>query len=234
MNIVSWNWHYDSNIEKYFEILKYNPQILTIQECKKQEFDCIKNKWVHKNWYNDDLNREKSDLGVAIFSNEYKIEFTDIFNRKYRYFIPYVISKDKYQFILFSVWIKPVGNNYEKHLDDAIEYYRGKNLLDDNSIVIGDFNTFAKTENERLKSLEDKLNPMINCTKDTPFYKAATYYDAKYGYGTDDFCFVSEDIKNKYKIDINIPAKWDEGKDKEHHWNGLSDHSPIIINIELK
>jgi hypothetical protein len=50
--------------------------------------------------------------------------------------------------------------------------------------------------------------------------------------GLNDFCFVSEDIINKFKIDVNIPDEWDDERDKYHHWKGLSDHSPIIINIK--
>jgi exonuclease III len=231
MKIISWNCHYGLNLQKYLEIIKYDPEILVIQEITKNDFDFVKSMWKNKNWYNDDLNDDESKLGVAIFSNDYEIAFTDIFNRKYRYVIPYVVSNSEYKFTLFSVWIKPVEKNYVKPFEEAIDYYKNKKMLDDNSIVIGDFNTFSKKDNGRLRILEEKLNPMINCTKDTQFLDTATYYDAKYGYGTDDFCFVSKDIKDNYEIDINIPDEWDEKKDKNRHWNGLSDHCPIIIEL---
>jgi endonuclease/exonuclease/phosphatase family metal-dependent hydrolase len=236
LRIVSWNCHWGLDIDKYFDVLKYYPEVLIIQECTKNDFDYIKNMWKYKNWYNDDLKNNKSEYGVAVFSNDYKISFTEIFNRKYRYVIPYMISKkDEYQFTLFAVWINPIEKNYYiEHFNEAVDYYRSKKMLDDNAIVIGDFNTFAKDSNDRSKKLEEKLSPMINCASDSQFCKAVTYYDATYGYGIDDFCFVSKSIKDNYNIDINIPDEWNNEKDKAHRWKGLSDHSPIIVNINLK
>jgi exonuclease III len=234
MKIVSWNCRYGFTLEKLVAVSEYSPDILVIQECVKSDFDVLKSNWNYKNWYNDDLNQEESKLGVAIFSNNHNIEFTEIFNRKYRYVIPYKISNGEHEFILFTVWIKPLNRDYFKPLENAVKYYREKEMLVDNSIIIGDFNTFAKDNNERLKDLENKLSPMINCTSDTQFWKTATYYDATHGYGIDDFCFVSKNIKDKYNIDVNVPDGWDEEKDKSHHWKGLSDHSPIIVNLYLK
>ena len=236
MKIVNWNWHYKQNINKYLEIIKYNPQILIIQECTKNDFDYIKSQWLYKNWYNDDLNNENSLLGVAIFSNEFKIEFSDLFNRKFRYVIPYVVKRDDFEFYIFSVWIKPYEKDYvkgiEKYLYASKEYY--KDMLDKNAIFIGDFNIYAKEDNGRLKILEDKFKPMINCTQDTCFRNAFTYYDSRFGYGIDDFCFISQDIKNKYELEINVPNEWDDKKEKKYRWKGLSDHSPIIINFKEK
>ena len=234
LNIVSWNCHWGLSIEKYLDVLKYYPEILIIQECSKNDFDYIKNMWKYKNWYNDDLKNNKSEYGIAIFSNNYEISFTEIFNRKYRYVIPYNISKNEHQFTLFAVWINPIENNYIEHFNEAVDYYRGKEMLDDYSIIIGDFNTFAKNNNENIKHLEEKLSPMINCAKYTKFWERNTYYHGKDNYGIDDFCFVSKNIYDKYNIDVNIPDEWDEEKDKNHHWKGLSDHSPIIVKLFLK
>jgi hypothetical protein len=234
LKIVSWNCHWGLNIDKYLDVLKYCPEVLIIQECSKNDFDYIKNMWRHKNWYNDDSKNNKSEYGIAIFSNEYEISFTEIFNRKYRYVLPYVISKNEYQFTLFAVWINPIENNYIEHFNEAVDYYRGKKMLVDDSIIIGDFNTFAKDNNGNIKHLEEKLSPMINCTKGTKFWKRDTYFHEKDNYGIDDFCFLSKNIMDKYNIDVNIPDEWDEEKDKNHHWKGLSDHSPIIVKLILK
>jgi exonuclease III len=232
MRIVNWNCHYGLKIEKYLEILSHSPQILIIQECTKNDFDYVKTMWKFKNWYNDDLNNEKSEYGVAIFSNEAKIEFTEIFNRKHRYVIPYKVSIGKdIEFKLFTVWIKPVDKNYLKPFYDAVKYYRDQKMLDDYVIIIGDFNTFAKEENGRLEILEEeKLSPMINCAKEKRYIK--TYYDAQYGYGIDDFCFASKDIVDKIKLTIP-DDKWDDKQDKDHRWNGLSDHCPIIVDFDF-
>jgi hypothetical protein len=239
IRIVSWNCHYGLKLEKYLDIsdnMKYYPQVLIIQECAKNDFDYIKDMWKYKNWYNDELKDNNSNLGLAIFSNDYKILFTEIFNRNYRYVIPYTLSSDKYKFTLFSVWINPIDGNYEKVFYEAIEYYRDKKMFDNHPIIIGDFNTFAKDENnlKDLENLENKLHPLVNCTKNTRFWGKPTYYHEKNKYGINDFCFLGEDIVKNFEINVNIPDEWDEEKDKAHHWKGLSDHSPVIVEVSIK
>jgi hypothetical protein len=235
LRIGSWNCHWGLNVEKYEKIMKYFPQILIIQECKKTDFDYIKNMWKYKNWYCDDLYTDESEYGsengVAIFSNNYEIKFTEIFNRKYRYVIPYEISNNEYKFILFAVWIKPVRKNYLKPLYEAIEFYRNKKMFDNNSLFIGDFNSFAKDE-EALEVLEKKLSPLLNCAKNSKDSLVTfTYYHGNNNYGINDFCFASKDITEK--INVYIPSGWDKKKSKEFHWNGLSDHSPIIVDMKM-
>jgi exonuclease III len=235
MNITSWNCHYGLTLKKYNTIMEYEPTILIIQECTKDNFDFIKSEWKNRNWYNDDLNNEESDLGIAIFSNNYKIDFFDNFNRKYRYVVPYVISNDKLKFILFAIWTK--GGpfyKYDKNIIQAIQSVEYKDALKENAIIIGDFNTFAKDANDRLKKLEESIAPMINCTKNTNFWETFTYYDTTYGYGINDFCFVSKDIITKFNISIKIPNDWDTNGQDKNKWKGLSDHCPIIIKIKEK
>jgi hypothetical protein len=233
--IVSWNCHWGLNLEKYQEIMEFNPQLLIIQECKKADFDFIKNKWNYKNWYCDDLYTDDSEYGsengVAIFSNIYKIEFTEIFNRKYRYIIPYEISNNDRKFTIFTVWIKPVNKNYQKPLYGAVKYYQDKKMFDNQALIIGDYNSFAKDEMS-LEVLEKELKPLINCAKKSDkFWKASTYYHGNNNYGINDFCFASTDISDN--VNIYIPLGWDEEKNKEYHWKGLSDHTPIVIDIKL-
>jgi hypothetical protein len=232
LRIVSWNCHYGLNIKKYLAMMEYNPQVLIIQECTKDDFEFIKNMWEYRNWYNDDMYSYERGLGLAIFSNDCKIGFTEYFNRKFRYMVPYEITWNDETFVLFTTWINPVGkNDYDKHFYDAIDYYKTKKMLNEKSILIGDANLFVNDKNR--EKMEEKLYPLVNCTKGTQFSDAATYFHGESGYGINDLCFITNDIKNNYTIDINIPNEWDEKKDKEHHWKDLSDHSPIILDIKL-
>jgi hypothetical protein len=235
LRIISWNCHYGLNLKKYLVMKEYNPQVLIIQECTKADFEFIKNMWEYRNWYNDDMYSYDRGLGLAIFSNNCKINFTEFFNRKFRYMIPYEITWNDEKFVLFMIWINPVEkNNYIRHFYDAVDYYKTKGMLNEKSILIGDFNLFSNDKNNGKEKMEEKLYPLVNCTKGTQFSDTVTYFDSKYGYGINDLCFITNDIKNDYKIDINIPNEWDEKKDKEHHWKDLSDHSPIILDIKLK
>jgi hypothetical protein len=214
--------------KKIRDVEKYNADIYIIQECTNYDVENNKNFKKNSVWYGDNLD---SKYGIGIFSDEFNIELLKEHNPEFRYIVPYKVFYKNNEFTLFSVWIKPMGKDYEKPLYAGIEYYRNKKMLVSHSIFIGDFNTFAKND-KSLKLLEEKMHPLINCTKDTIFWKTPTYYHEKNNMGVNDFCFVSKDIINKFKIEINIPDEWDDKQDKDHHWKGLSDHSPIIVEIK--
>jgi exonuclease III len=210
--------------------MEYKPEVLILQECTKTDFEFIKSKWEYGNWYNDALYSHDRGLGLAILSNKCKINFTETFNRRFRYVIPYELTWNDERLIVFITWINPIDKkNYDEHLYDAIDYYRNKGMLNKKSIVIGDFNTFAKDDKD-LKLLEEKLLPLVNCAKEKPL--KPTYYHAENNMGVDDFCFVSEDMINNFIIHINSSSAWDKEQDKDHHWRGLSDHSPIIVDLQ--
>jgi exonuclease III len=240
VRVVSWNCRYGLSLDKYRQLERYNPKVLIVQECTKNDFEFIKKAWKYRNWYNDDMNPHDKGLGIAIFSNDYEIKFTDVFNRNYRYVLPYILSNDKNTFTLFAVWINPPfeknNENYTTMLKDAVIFYREKNMLDENSIFVGDFNWFSNSD-EKTLALEEIFAPMVNCAKGTRFWngkRSYTYYAGQHGYGTDDFCFVSDDIKNKFQISLRIPNEWDETKSKDERWMGLSDHAPIIVWLSKK
>ena len=248
MNIVSWNCCYNYRTykgfteEKYKKINEYNPDILIVYECTKNEFDKVKRDWKYRNWYCDDM--EDSVLGVAIFSKYYKIEFTDYFNRNFRYIIPYKISGYKYDLILFAIWTKKEPYYYE-NIFSAIDSHLYDNYLKQNSIFIGDFNTgliegfseenkeIQKEHNKLYRLLLEKLHLLENVTLNTKKEYSVTYSHNKYDYYLNDFCFVSKNIKLEVN-NINIPNEkeyWIKNGEK-NYWNGLSDHCPIIIELK--
>jgi exonuclease III len=235
LKILSWNCHYGLNLEKYLAIMEYKPEVLILQECTKTDFEFIKSKWEYGNWYNDALYSHDRGLGLAILSNECKINFTEIFNRRFRYMIPYELTWNDERFTVFITWINPTDKkNYDEHLYDAIDYYRNKGMLNEKSIVIGDFNTFVKGDKD-LKLLEEKMLPLVNCPKEAwfpPTYCHALNSVDDIYMGVDDFCFVSEDMINNFIIHINRLSVWDKAQDKDNHWKGLSDHCPIIVDLQ--
>jgi exonuclease III len=246
MKIISWNCNYDYNTfegltsEKYKKIIEYKPDILIIHECTKNEFDKIKRDWEFRNWYCDDI--EDSVLGVAIVSNDYKIQFTNHFNRSFRYIIPYNITGHNFDHTIFVVWTKEVPYYYYESIFSAIDSHEYDNLLEENSIMIGDFNTgliqgFNEETNETqiehnklYKKLLDKLSMLKNCTLGTNDEYKITYSHNNTNFYLNDFCFVSKNISSHIKK-ITIPSELNNWikKGEKYYWNGLSDHCPIIL-----
>jgi exonuclease III len=248
MKIISWNCCYDINTytgftsEKYEKIKEYDPDILIIYECTKNEFEKIKREWDYRNWYCDDI-VEDSNIGVAIFSRKYRIEFTQQFNRNFRYVIPYKIIGYKYDIILFAVWTKKEPYYY-KNVFLAIDSHDYDFLLNQNVIFVGDFNTGLiesfyqesndkqKLHNEIYEKLLNKLNMLENCTVGTKYQYGITYSHNNNEFYLNDFCFVSEKVKED--ITIKIPNEkncWIK-VDNKYYWNGLSDHCPIIMELK--
>jgi hypothetical protein len=117
LKILSWNCHYGLNLEKYLGIMTYKPEVLILQECTKNDFEFIKSMWEYGNWYNDAMYSNDQGLGLAILSNKCKINFTETFNRRFRYMIPYELTWNDERLTVFITWINPTDkNNYDEHL----------------------------------------------------------------------------------------------------------------------
>ena len=119
LRIVSWNCRNGLSINKAKVILAEFPDvdIFVIQECKREDIYAFEHDWKFKNWHGDD--QEYSDLGIAIFSRKYEVEFTKIFDRNFRYVVPYTVKTDIRSFTLFTVWTKPVPVFYDKNVTRA-------------------------------------------------------------------------------------------------------------------
>ncbi|MDR0312098.1 MAG: endonuclease/exonuclease/phosphatase family protein [Treponema sp.] len=235
MKIVSWNCRNGLNeikAKKIYEAFS-DADIFVIQECRRTDIDAFKCDWKFKNWYGDD--QEYSDLGIAVFSKEFKIGFSDEFNRKFRYVVPYIVSKGEKFLTLFAVWTKPVPQYYDKNVVQAIEYYKTKEFLKGNVIIIGDFNTGY---NENTKETEKYYSDLLENLKDfknsslgKPEEFITTFYhnrgNKEY---LNDFCFVSENLFAGVKFHVH--NKWEVNDYGQKRWNG-SDHCPISLEFDF-
>ena len=229
MELVSWNCQNGLTEEKADAILKEYPDadIFAIQECRRTDIDAFKIDWKYKNWYGDDQDKN-SDLGLAVFSKNYKMEYTDFFNRNFRYVVPYKVIVNNKALFLLNIWTKSIMGgafDYDENVTQAVSYY--KDLLNADTIIIGDYNTFAKQDNGRLEELENNMNPLINCTKNTKFRETVTFYhNEANGFGINDFCFASENLfANMKAIKIETHEK--------NRWRNLSDHCPIMVEVNF-
>ena len=127
MKLISWNIHNGLTENKYSHINSMNPDILILLECKSSDFEYYKNNYESAYWYNDTLYDNKSNLGIALFSNKYTFEFAPNFNRNYRYVIPIIVKDSvKKLFTLFVVWTKKEPFTYSNNVTNAVsdECYR--------------------------------------------------------------------------------------------------------------
>lgn len=107
MRLISWNIHFHFNQEKYNHIIQKEPDILVIEECHTNDFCEFQKDWKNVLHYNDQLydNNPKADNknmhGIAIFSNKYRFEFTENFNRNLRYVVPLKVYSEETNAFLF-------------------------------------------------------------------------------------------------------------------------------------
>ena len=232
MRIVSWNCKNGLDGKRYETIKEFNADIYVIQKCQKCDFDNFKENWKYGNWYGDDLGFGNS--GIAIFSNNCKVEFSDEFNRNFRYIIPYRISIDSKQFTLFAVWTQPVPLYYDENLKKAINYLKYTEIME-NSIIIGDFNTRYNNEHEeRYKELTEHLENFINCAIFSKSENKSTYFsDSKNKSFVNDFCFVSKTLyKSMSNVNLKIDDIWNKNGYGQKRWKRISDHCPIILTFD--
>jgi len=233
MEIVSWNCHNGLGINKAKVILaKFSKaDIFVIQECRREDIYAFECDWKFKNWYGDD--QEYSDLGIAVFSRNHEIEFTDAFSRKFRYVVPYTVKTEK-PLTLFTVWTKPVPFYYDKNVTQAICSTEYKDLINRDVIIIGDFNTGHSEEHpEYYSDLCGKLNRFKNCASGKQEESKKTFYSYKMNkLYLNDFCFVSEALYTNIQ-EIKIHDDWKENAYGQKSWCGLSDHCPISVDFNF-
>jgi exonuclease III len=234
MKIVSWNCRNGLGKDKAKVILEKFPKadIFVIQECKREDIYAFECDWKFKNWYGDDL--EYSDLGIAVFSRNHELDFTDTFNRKFRYVVPYTVKTDKMPLTLFAVWTKPVPFSYDENITQAICLPEYKELISDNAIIIGDFNTgHSEDHPEYYSNLCKNLTGFKNCAHGKPEEFKETFYSfSKKKQYLNDFCFISETLFTNTK-DIKIHNDWKENSYGQKLWRGLSDHCPISVEFDF-
>ncbi len=203
MKIVCWNVHFDLTIIKYNHIIEFNADVYIFLECTKSSFDFLKDNWKYKCWYNDDLHYEDSPLGISILSNKYQIEFCDVFNRNFRYVVPYKIKYTN-DIFLFVIWTKPIPFYYADNIIKALEDKNYTQYFEKETILIGDFNS-ATTLSENSIYTNILRKGFINTIDKEDEYRGTFFYKKNGKYFTNDYCLINKQMTDKYKVEVRIP-----------------------------
>ena len=234
MRIVSWNccWQKEGfTEEKRNEILKLNPDILIVQECKQDDWEKLNYSSKKGHWYGDGKEAQgdpEKSLGIGIFcNNNYSVDCS-LFHGKdlsnMRYAIPYIIKKNNEEILtVFSVWAKSGYKNYHVPVLNSLKYYYEK--TNSPIVLVGDLNTgsqYGNKENSKFyenikKELKEKYL-LENCAFKQEWLP--TYKNDKNEFFLDDHCFFE---LSQCVLSFNI-EDWS-------HWTKYSDHIPIIIDI---
>lgn len=242
MKIVSWNCSFGFTRKKAEYISKNNADLYVIQECTEDDLKNISYIWKTCLWYGDYIDGK---YGVGILTNNYEIKLSDKHIKDYRYIVPYEISTNEFNFTLFSVWTKDCDNDkkkitYTEQTYSAITDENYKSLLNNPSILIGDFNSNNFWDKEYKRKKVPTHNDII--TKLRKFNITSCYHkfnNCEDGNEPDptllwqykinqkfhiDYCFASSDFNLK-NVAIGSLDEWEKIK--------ISDHCPLIVNLEV-
>jgi endonuclease/exonuclease/phosphatase family metal-dependent hydrolase len=241
MKIVTWNCKFGFNEQKYEFIKKYDADLYLIQECLKNDFDVLKNLEKYHSIYCDNID---SKYGVGLFSDKFQFKLLDKHNPQFRYIVPYIVFDESKEFIVFLVWTKDKDENgkkieYTEQIWKAINYDPYIKYFSGSVIIAGDFNSNNYWENEYKAKKVHSHNDIILKLKEYGIESAYhNYFNCNNGNENDptllwmmkkeqkfhiDYCFISKNYKIK-NVEIGSISEWEESK--------LSDHCPIIVDIE--
>lgn len=218
-------------------ILEYNADIIIIQESenldKIKEEDLIN--YPNRIWHGDNKNK-----GILIISKEnYDIEILDIHNPEFRYILPITVNNEKTRFNLFAIWaqnnIPEPSKQYIAQVWLALQEY--KNLLNENCILIGDFNSNTIWDNDypKIANHTDVVNFLndyniksIYHLKNDETHGSETIKTLAFTKNTDklyhiDYCFASRSFYENSNMKI----------ESFDNWLDKSDHVPMIIDFNI-
>ncbi len=237
MKLISWNCQ--GAFRKKAEIvLKYNPDILVIQECEQPEkinFNSCLQQPKDILWFGN-----SKDKGLGVFSfGDYKLKLFSQYNSDFRLIVPISIQGGKFDYTLFPVWAsnsKDARNGYIEQVWKAINYY-DTDFFSDRTIITGDFNSnriwdslhhrgnhsdvVDKLAKKNIFSIYHKYFKEDQGKESVPTFYSQRNKNKPYHI---DYCFVSQDL-------FGIIKNFEIGFNEE--WKTFSDHSPLIVEFNF-
>lgn len=241
MKIVTWNSHFGLDATKAQYINGFLCDLYVIQECTVDDIERLEGTYKYCKWYGDNID---SKYGIGIYSNIFKIELLNTHNVDFRFIVPFRISNENIETIIFVIWTKDKDKNnkkieYTEQLWEALNYNVYEEYLLGSILIIGDFNSnnfwnkqyrqkivpshyniLSKLKSYNIKSAYHEYNNCENGKEKEPTLLWKKDINNQFHI---DYCFFSNDfiVKNVQVLSIN-----------EWMINKYSDHCPLIIELE--
>jgi exonuclease III len=220
--------------KKWDSVMRYNPDILIIQECeheskyKPSELIPNCNQFL---WHGENPNK-----GIGIFTfNDFQIQLSESYNNEYRYIIPLKVS-GPIEINLFAIWAMPDKENtlksYVGQIWQAINYYQKEVLAD--SILIGDWNSNVIWDKDRRIGNHSEIVDLLGNYGIVSLYHELR--KEKQGQELEPTLYLLKKEEKPYHIDYCFLPEKLVGEEtrikigKYQDWISLSDHMPIIID----
>lgn len=211
MRIATWNCN-----GAYRNKPQINADIVVIQECEKLANQNI--------WFGE-------KRGIGIFSN---IELQMKYSMEFRYVLPLKFNNIN----LFAIWAMDDKIDHPKRFVSqvyrAMKYYH--KLLDEPTIIIGDFNWNIYWDNKLSYPIEGKWCDLINLL-DSKNIKSVyhKYFGDYFGGETQPTFYQFRDKSKPYHIDYCFVSKHFKVNKVEvgkyNDWIQYSDHMPLTIEL---
>lgn len=237
MRLISWNCQ-GAFRKKADIILSHQPDILVIQECEhpdKYIFNSSNQKPNTFYWHGDTRHK-----GICIHSfNDYKVELLPIFNPKFRYILPFLVTGHGQTFTLFAIWAMSNNENYKaRYIGQvwlAINYYA--ELLGGATILVGDFNSNKIWDYKaRVGDHSDVVEKLANNNIHSIYHR---HFEIEQGQEKHPTFFLQRNINKPYHIDYCFASSdiLDKVQNVEigtyDDWSTYSDHAPLTIDFDL-
>ena len=236
MRIVTWNCQ-GAFRKKADSILKLRPDILIIQECESfDKLGALSLKYCDSYWYSDSDRK-----GIAIFTfSDYKIELLPQFNPEFRFVLPLRIYNNGLSLTLFAIWaMNNKENRVARYIGQvwfAINYYY--EIFDSSTLLIGDFNSNKIWDyKDRVGSHSDVVTKLYEYDIHSVYHKIN---NEEQGEETQPTFYLQRKLEKPYHIDyvfasnklLDLVKRIEIGKVSD--WLEISDHMPIIVELELQ
>jgi exonuclease III len=232
LNILTWNCN-GALRKKFDTISEFNADIYIIQECEDPERTSDKK---YKEWAKNYLwTGDNTHKGLGVFAKEnVKTENLCWETNGLKYFIPCRINNS---FNLLATWCHGANSPTFGYIGQFWKYLQINKAKLENSIIAGDFNSNVIWDRwDRWWNHSDVVRELAELKIESLYHK---FYSEEQGKESQPTFYLQKRIEKPYHIDYIFGSE-EFSKSiksltigKTEQWLKLSDHMPVIVEIEL-